>query len=209
MHQQNKELIVIGYSGHSYVVIDALQKTGWDIKGYCDYNQKESNPYKLNYLGKEGKHVLSDNNWIVAIGNNSIRRKIIEGLVNVGQLCTVIHPTASIGFQSTIGIGSFISSNVSLNALSTIGIGCIINTGSVIEHDTTIGDFSHVAPGAILCGNVSVGSDTLIGANSVIRENINIGHNVTIGAGAVIVNDVADNEVVVGNPGKSLLAGDS
>ena len=46
------------------------------------------------------------------------------------------------------------------------------------------------------------GSLIEIGANSTILAGVRIGKNSMIGAGAVIVEDVPENAVVIGNPGK-------
>lgn len=49
-----------------------------------------------------------------------------------------------------------------------------------------IGDYVYIGPGACIIGSVSVGS------------------NMAIGAHAVVVDNVCDNEVVVGNPARSV-----
>ena len=44
----NKEAVVIGYSGHSYVILDILLNNGYKIIGYCEKEPKAKNPYSLN-----------------------------------------------------------------------------------------------------------------------------------------------------------------
>ena len=50
-----KPVAVVGYSGHSYVIIDILLNAGRIVTAYCDAEQKEKNPYHLTYLGKESE----------------------------------------------------------------------------------------------------------------------------------------------------------
>ena len=201
MPLNKKNIILIGYSGHAYVMVDAIYSAGGTIKGYCDTQVKTSNPYSLPYLGVEDELLLSDQNWVIAIGENIIRKKIFENFSHIGALANVQHKTAVLGFGVDIGTGTFIAANVSINAFAKIGVCSIINTGSIVEHECKVGDFSHIAPGAVLAGNVSVGNQTFIGANVVVKQGISIGSNVIVGSGTVVIRDIPDGVTVVGNPG--------
>lgn len=199
-----KEIIVIGYSGHAYVVIDSIKSVDDVVIGYCDNEQKKLNPYKLEYLGTENESILLNKNWIIAIGDNRTRKIIFEQYGHVGTNVQVQHKTAVLGNAVVVGKGTFIAANVSINALVNIGVCTVINTGAIIEHECTIGDFSHIAPGAVLAGDVTVGKQSFIGANSVIKQGVTIGDNVIVGAGSVILEDILDGVTVVGNPGRIL-----
>lgn len=200
----NLETILIGYSGHSYVVADAIYSSGGMIKGYCDNKVKSVNPFDLEYLGQEKDSLLKENNWIVAIGDNQIREKIILQFRNFDTLQSVIHKSCVLGVKSVVGKGTFMAANVVINPLAKIGTGCIINTGAIIEHECIIDDFAHIAPGAVLAGNVKVGKRSFIGANSVVKQGVIIGNDVIIGAGSVVLKDVIDGRTMVGNPAKRL-----
>ena len=60
----------------------------------------------------------------------------------------------------------------------------------------------HVAPGCVVLGNVKIGSNSFIGANSTIKEGIEIGDNVIIGAGSPVLNDIPNDSLFYGSPGK-------
>ncbi len=201
-------MILIGYSGHAYVVHAILESSGKKVYAYCDSNKKENNPFKLTYLGSEisevGASALSNNNFFISIGNNNIRQKIYENLEIRNLLpSNAIHNSAIICKSAFIHEnGVMISAGVIINPLTKIGRGVICNTGCIIEHECTISDFSHVGPGAILCGNVTVGENSFIGAGTVVRQGITIGKNVIIGAGSVVVKDISDNSTVMGCPAK-------
>ncbi|MFS8083404.1 MAG: acetyltransferase [Ginsengibacter sp.] len=204
-------MILIGYSGHSYVVNGILQALGKKVTGYCDFELKEKNPYLIDYIGKElsdkGISALSENEFFIAIGNNITRRNIFCELalrnlfpVNIIHPGTIIDPSVKLAKN-----GVMVAPNVTINALAYVGEGVICNTGCIIEHECQIGHFAHIGPGAVLCGNVQVGENTFVGAKSVVREGIKIGKNVIIGAGSVVVKDIPDNAKVAGNPARPLL----
>lgn len=203
-------MILIGYSGHSYVINGILNALGIKTTGYCDSEEKKSNPLSLRYFGKElsenGLKALTQQDFFIATGNNSIRRNIFDNLAIRSLLpVNAIHPTSIIDYTANVAShGVMIAANVTINAFAKIGTGAICNTYSIIEHECEIGDFAHVGPGAVLCGNVKVGENSFVGAKSVVREGITIGKNVIIGAGSVVVKDVPDNVQVVGNPARLL-----
>ena len=202
----NKDIVIIGYSGHSYVVIDALHSMSRVVTAYCDQKEKENNPFNLGFCrdeqSVEGLKALGENDYFISIGDNSIRHSIYRKLKGLGlqEPINAIHQKSIIGSSVALGKGIYIGPNAIINALSRIGNGVIINTAAIIEHECAIGDFCHIGPSATLAGNVKVGHGTFIGANAVIKQNINIGDHVVIGAGAVIIKDIPDNSVVVGNP---------
>lgn len=201
-------MILIGYSGHAFVVYGILAATGKQVTGYCDLTKKDNDPFKLQYVGSEdsetGLLALKQNAFFIAIGDNRLRSKIFINLQQK-QLIPVnaIHPSAVI--DATAGIadhGVMIAANATINPLASIGTGAICNTGSIIEHECLVGEFAHIGPGAVLCGNVNIGNGTFVGANAVIKQGIRVGTNAIIGAGAVVIKDVPDNVTVIGVPAK-------
>ncbi|GAB3203697.1 sugar O-acyltransferase (sialic acid O-acetyltransferase NeuD family) [Pontibacter aydingkolensis] len=204
-------IILLGYSGHAYVVADAIKRVGGDLIGYCDRAEAKFNPFNLKYLGDEkDENTLTEikssgASCIVGVGDNDIRKRITEHLIGRGlHNALIIHPTAIVSDYATIGKGCFISAGAMVNPLASIGKGVIINTGAVVEHECQIGDYAHIAPGAVLTGNVKVLEGCFVGANAVVKQGIKVGENAIIGAGAVVINDVAANQIWVGNPAKQI-----
>ncbi len=203
-----KPVAVVGYSGHSYVIIDILLNAGRIVTAYCDSSEKEKNPYHLNYLGTEMAvlDTLRTYDFFIGVGHNGIRRKVQEALISIlGQPINAIHPSAVVSASVEMKHGVMISANATLNPLVTLGQGVICNTSCSIDHECTIDDFAHVGPGAVLCGNVKIGAGTFVGANAVVKQGVSIGSNVTIGAGTVVIRDIPDNTIVVGNPQRVLV----
>lgn len=204
-----KTIYLIGYSGHAYVVIEALNSTKYTLKGYFDFHPIVLNPYDIPYLGyekEEGfKSIIQDGFVFPAIGSNTIREKIVNLLYtnDIAQI-NIIAQSAILSKTAHLGKSIFISNGVIINAQTEIGNGAIINTGAIVEHECKIGAFAHIAPSAVLTGNVTVGDRTFIGANSVIKQGVKIGNDVIIGAGSVVIRDVPDNKKLVGNPSREI-----
>lgn len=205
----DKKSILVGYSGHSFVVAEAAIENEIQLEGYSDKKEVANNPLNLKYLGCENDEDFigwqQDSSFILAIGDNNIRQKIADIIDSKSKKCeTIIHQSASISRSVQIGSGTFIARNVAINAFAIIGKNVILNTACVIDHECHIADTVHIAPGAVLAGNVKVGKMSFIGANAVVKQGIIIGNNVTVGAGTVVLKNIADNEVWVGNPARKI-----
>jgi len=203
----DNKTIIIGYSGHAYVVAESYIANGGNISFYADLKEASNNPFDLAYLGFESAPNFRgwdlSLNYILGIGDNNLREKAAKLILSKSnKLENVIDPHAVISKSTNIGNGVFVSKGVLINAFSTIGNFTILNTGCIIEHECEIGTASHIAPGAVLAGNVKVGDRSFIGANAVIKQGVVIGDDVIIGAGSVVIHNVEKNSKIVGNPGR-------
>ncbi len=201
----NKDVAIIGYSGHGIFVIDSLQSMGRTIAAYCDQEEKAFNPFQLRYLGSERLpevvEELKKYDYFITVGENSIREKVYNALFpKLGDPITVIHQTAYISPTVEMGPGVLVAARATITPLVKIGKGVICSTGADIDHECEVGDFTHVSAHAVLCGNVKVGKRSFIGANSVVRQGLTVGDDVIIGAGSVVVKDVPSGSILVGNP---------
>lgn len=204
-----KRVVIIGAGGHAKVIADIIIKNGDEVVGFLDDNYLKDTKIicDLETIGKISDCVELQKNddklyFIIAIGNNKIRRNIAEKYDL--NYYTAIHPNAVIGLEVQIDKGTVVMANTCINPNAKIGEHCIINTGAVIEHDNIIEDVVHISPNAILCGTVKVGTNTHIGAGSVVKNNINITHDCTIGAGAVVVKDIIKSGIYVGCPASKI-----
>lgn len=213
MTNNSKEIILIGYSGHALTVIDAISSLNFEVNSYFDLKSNSNCLFDFEYLGDEKNfdfNKLKSNQYLFpAIGENSIRKKIVEFIESKKlKELLLIHQNAYIGLKTKIGNSSLVAAGVLINCASVIGKGCILNTGCIIEHEAEIGDFVHIGPGATLAGNVSIGELSFIGANSTIKQGIRIGKNCIIGAGSVVLKDIPNDSIFVGNPAKFLRKND-
>lgn len=186
-------MYLYGASGHAKVIIDILTASCVQIDALVDDNMEidalSGYPVLHEYRG------LSP--FIVSIGDNSVRKKIVEKLNS--DFATAVHPSAIISPSATIGEGSVVMQGAIVQACATIGKHCIVNTGASVDHECNIGDFAHISPHSTLCGNVTVGEGTWIGAGTIIIPGIKIGKWSIIGAGSVVTRDIPDGVLAVGN----------
>lgn len=202
-----KNVVIIGAGGHGKVIADIIVKSGDNIFGFLD-DSKDVGEIIIDKYIVIGKVVdcekLQQENkdlcFVIAIGNNYVRKDIFEKYKL--NYYTAIHPTAVIGMDVHIGIGTVVMANACINSSAVIGNNCIINTGAIIEHDNVIEDNVHVSPNATLCGTVKVGECTHIGAGVTVRNNISIISDCVIGAGGVVVKNINYKGIYVGVPAK-------
>lgn len=201
-----RKVCLLAYSGHGYVVGEALKELGYASIYYAEKEEKASNPFGFTYAGFERSPSFSwqaFDAFALGIGDNRVRKILAERVrFHKQSLLTVTHPEASIAKDVKISEGTFVARGACINPLSKIGAAVIINTGAIVEHECQIGDLAHIAPGAVLAGNVKVGAGAFIGANAVVKQGITIGENAIVGAGAVVIKDVPGDTTVVGNPAK-------
>ena len=159
----------------------------------------------------------------VTIGANChIENTLIEENSIIGSSVTI--GGAGFGFEDDPVTGDtlhfphigrvVIGSNVSVGSCTCIDRGSIGNT--IIGDNTKIDNLVHIAHNvkigrdckiialAIIGGSVRIGDGSWISPAAAIRDWRNIGKNVLVGLGAVVTKNVAEGEVVVGNPAKPI-----
>ncbi|MFS0764132.1 acetyltransferase [Peribacillus phoenicis] len=203
------KIVLIGEGGHSKVIKDMIDRAdGYELIGYLD--DKYDGTIVKSHLFFAPLSIVSDLleqfkdiKFIVAIGNNHIRKKVVEELnIPDSYYVSVIHPSSIISPSIKIGVGTVVMPSTVINADAKIGRHSIINTASVIEHDSEIGDFVHISPHATLTGAVKVDEGTHVGAGSTLIPNVNIGEWSVIGAGATVINNIQSHSLAVGTPAK-------
>lgn len=195
------KLTIIGASGHGKVVADIAKLNGYDEIEFLDDNETIKFCGRYPVTGTSESAFLKENDVFVAIGNSSIRTKLMEKLENK-RFPVLIHPDAVVADDVTIGKGSVVMAGVVINTGSKIGKGVIINTCSSVDHDCEIDDYVHVAVGSHVCGTVNIMDNTWIGAGATIINNINICSNCFIGAGAVVTENLEVAGTYIGIPAK-------
>lgn len=198
-----KNLVIIGASGHGKVVADIASLNGYENIVFLDDNKGIEKCGRYNVVGNSGNISDYDCDFFVAIGNFKVREQIMEKLEQSGKnIATLIHPSAVVGQDVSVGVGSVVMAGAVINPCTTIGKGCIVNTCSSIDHDNVISDYVHVSVGAHLAGTVQIGAHTWIGVGATVSNNISICNDNMIGAGAVVVKDIKTSGTYIGVPAK-------
>ncbi len=195
-------LVIIGAGGHGKVIADNGIKNGYTNIFYVDDNQV-GECMGIPIIGKcSDLTILNDGNtdFIIGIGNNEIRKSIAENYEL--NWVSLIHPSAQIAVNVSIGKGTVIMAGAVVNACACVGNHSIINTCAIIEHDNVIEDYVHISPNVALGGMVHIGSSTQIGIGATVSNNISVCANCIVGAGAIVIKNIDDCGTYMGVPAR-------
>ena len=208
------DLVFWGATGQARVLQEAIKDTDHRLIAIFD-NRIIPSPFAdvPIFMGEAGFEAWAASHWklsevkaCVAIGgrHGDQRLEIQDWLSKRGVLpITIVHRTAFVASDSTIGVGSQILAMSAICANTLIGRSVIINTAASVDHCCIIGDGSHIGPGARLAGEVVLGSNVFIGVGAVVLPHIKIGAGAIVGAGTVVTKDVLPGDVVLGNPART------
>lgn len=208
----SRRIVVIGCSGHARVVVDAIKAAGrLQIVGFLDtYKRPGTEMLGYEILGSEAdlpsflKEGVCDC-AVVAIGDNWTRRQAVVRLQQIApdvNFVSVIHPTAIIANDVSIGEGTVVLAGAIVSVGSRIGRFCILNTKSSLDHDGRMGAFSSMAPGVITGGGVTIGDFSTLCIGATLTHDVNIGEHTVVGAAATVLNDIPGYVVAYGTPAK-------
>ena len=108
-----------------------------------------------------------------------IGRVILEEGVEIGTNSTIDRGTLS---DTIIGKNTFLDNQVH------------------VAHNVKIGKNCMIAGQVGFAGSCTLGDDVVVGGQAGISGHLKIGNNVKIGGGSGVINDIGDNEQVMGYP---------
>jgi len=171
-----KKVIIVGAGGHGRVVADALLLSGaHEVAGFVD-DQLAAGTIVIGDLKVLASSKAIDvikreaNAFVIAIGNNELRKKFFEQFSAFLEPASVIHPAASVSAFAKVGEGSQVLAGAVLGANAVIGRNCIINALSLVDHDSVVGDHVHVAQGALIGGGCKVEAGATIAQGQSISS---------------------------------------
>jgi sugar O-acyltransferase (sialic acid O-acetyltransferase NeuD family) len=201
-------LLIIGASGHGRVIADIASKMNkWQEIAFLDDDETIKESMGIEVIGKviDAFNCVEEYDIFVAIGNNKIREKVQGQLEDLGaSIPALIHPTAVIGEQVELNLGTVVMAGAVINCCTKVGKGCIINTGVTLDHDDLIEDYVHISPGTNVAGTVRIGKGSWLGIGSVVSNKVNICSGCRVGAGAVVIKDIDEAGTYVGVPAKKV-----
>ena len=207
-------IIILGAAGLAKEFFFYIKRAKPDIKDFIFVNDLSDDQYDLEINGIKYK-VVKDwkfekkYNFVVAVGNPSIKRNLVNKALNSGLLPseTIIDPSAIVLDGNVIGKGGIISPGCVVTSNIRIGDYVTLNLNTTVGHDTTIGDFCTTNPGVHISGQLIIGDSNEFGTGCIVRDRLTIGSNKTFGAQTAVVKNIeGDNsEIYVGVPSKKLI----
>lgn len=204
--RDRSRLLILGASGHGRVVADIASRLNrYEQIAFLDDDEGKTSALDHPVLGTVATvdRYLEEFDVFVAVGDNQVRQRLQLGLqARSASLATLVHPSAVLGSQVSLGAGTAVMAGAVINCGSVVGRGCIINTSASLDHDNVLEDFVHISPGAHLAGTVHVGEGTWIGIGACVINNLRLAGGCRIGAGAVVISDIVERGTYVGIPAR-------
>jgi|ERR1035441_9015004 sugar O-acyltransferase (sialic acid O-acetyltransferase NeuD family) len=176
----------------------------WRIKGFLDSRsrQLEGYSYPVRILSSVESYEPGENDrFLCAIGTPADRRRYTEMILcKGGRFATLVHPTAVLGENVTLGQGVIVSPHAVLTSDMVLGDSVFVGPLSCCSHDNRIGAWCHISGNCAFGGNVTVEEGCFFGMRSVVVPGVHIGKDAYIGVGSVVLKRVRPGAKVFGNP---------
>jgi sugar O-acyltransferase (sialic acid O-acetyltransferase NeuD family) len=201
-------VILVGAGMHGRVVRDLCRDAGIEVAGFLDdFTPAGTRVDDVEVLGPlrclQDAGLLQSRRFIVTIGNNIARQTIADRIESSGgSLAVVTHPNCVVSPTATIGFGTVLVGATMVFSRAQIGKNVLVDPDTTVGAEATIADGAYIAPGVHLGSRVRVGQQAFLGLGAVVLPDIVIGRLSIVGAGAVVNRNVADETLVVGNPGE-------
>jgi sugar O-acyltransferase (sialic acid O-acetyltransferase NeuD family) len=213
-----RDLVIIGARSHARELFDAVaavneQVPTWNFRGFVGHGVVQ--PDRIAPLGSIIGDIGDDTTWsdlpptttsyVIGIGSPLDREAIDQTMTARGYTAaTIVHPTAVIGSQVSLGEGCYVAALAAVMANAVLGRHVHINVRANVHHDCRVGDWSIVNPASVLTGNVTLGVGVDVGAAATFIPGVVVRDRSVIGAGTIVIRDVPAHAKVVGNPGRLL-----
>lgn len=207
-------VIIVGTGSLAQLALEILQRNDILVYGFiAEKNISKAteindipilgNIEEISYLQTIGK----DSAIFVGIESTTLRQQYIKRLSNTenqSDFINLIHPFTHIAGTVHLGIGNLVDVGSCISPGARLGNHCLVHKQIVIESGAIIHNFVQIGSGSIIGEQTTIGDNVFIGAGATIIGGIQIGKGARIGAGSVVLESIPENEVVLGNPAKSV-----
>lgn len=209
----SKKLIIVGAGGlgrevHGWIKDWVVHHPDHVLTGFIDDGGISLNRFS-HYADVistvDAYEPKADEYLVCAIGKPSDKKYVIDKLIAKGaQFLTLIHPTAIVGENVTLGRGVLICPYSVLSVDLTVGDFVTVNTLCTISHDSHVGHFSTLSLHCDVTGGVILEDGVFMGSRASVLPKLRVGRGAVIGAGAVVIQDVLPGSTVVGVPARCI-----
>lgn len=154
----------------------------------------------LAEVAERNEYASEDVTLILAIGyaNMQARKRAFLRARGIGyHFERVIHPSAHIEPDVSLGEGVVVLAGAIIDQHTTIGDVTFVDMGTAVCEDCHIGENNFISAGTTIGGQVTIGESNFIGLDTTIVNGITIGNNNQINAKTLIHKNLEDNTRVV------------
>lgn len=213
-----KDLWIVGGSGaalEAWAVAKAMEDAAsqaWKVRGFLVLDKStEFDPEDLDLQDERAfleAPPVDSTLVVLALGDPALREKVARRYSAKGlAFATLIHPTAIVGPNCTVGEGGILMAYSVLETHVTVGAHALINVGSSVAHNGTLGSCCNLGPGVHLAGWVSLGDRCDLGVGCCIRPRVKLGSDTRVGAGAAVVKNHPGQATLTGVPARPMASG--
>lgn len=210
-----KHLLIIGARGfgreiyRSFIHTKPYIEKEIDVKGFLDDKADAFDGLKGEWppiiSAVETYEIQPDDVFFCALGDAHWRKHYAELIKSKGgHFISIIHPTALVSPNATIGEGCCIGAFTSISPNVTVGDHVMIQSYDDFGHDSSIGDYASIESYVFLGGYASVGELSTMHTKSSIIPHKSIGKECVVGFGSVVMRNFTDGVHVFGNPAKKI-----
>ena len=141
--------------------------------------------------------------FVCALGVVAPRKKYTEIIEQKGgHFITLIHPSASIRKNTTIGIGCIVDSQAIISCDVEVEDHVVIQPNCVIGHDSRIRKWTILSSYVFMGGHAEAGLMAQLYTRCSIMPGVKVGQESIVGAGSLVRKSIPNGELVFGSPAK-------
>lgn len=204
-------LVIIGAGGFGREVLDiveAIEASGHELGfvGFVDDGDVDEDRLVrrgASLLGRTADITRFADRYVIGIGSPKAKQNIAHIADSQGlRAQTLVHPTATIGGDSELGLGCVLAAGSRVTTNVRLGNHVQLNLNSTVGHDSVLADFVSAFPCATISGGSNIGQRVTVGTGANILNGVSIGNDAYVGAGAVVIRNVDANVIVAGVPAR-------
>lgn len=206
-----KRCLIVGAGGFGREVLSwalAVSNPEWNIAGFLDLNTSalHGKNMPLGVIGDPSNwEPQADDIFLCGIGDSATRLRVCGELRERGaRFVSVVHPTVTLGLNSSIGDGCVVAPHAVISVNATLASFVLVNIAASVGHDTVVEEGATISSHCDLMGHARLGRGAFMGSHSCVLPSISVGEFAIVGAGSAVVRKVASRTTVMGVPAQLL-----
>ncbi len=129
----------------------------------------DNSPIAVGKVSEFGRFAGEFDEFIVAIGNPSVRRACVEKLAGTFKLATIVHPMAYVSSEASVGDGCVVEPGCVVYRSVALGEACLVNAGAVLNNDCAVEAYCQIGCNAVVAARAKVPEGTKVMHGEVVE----------------------------------------